>query len=169
MLEAGVPLALPVLPKFKRHTDLHWQSQWHTTPKPNFDNALEGLRKEVQIGLDQFDRGEFTEYDEESLRKFFEDIKAEGRRETMTPEFNDELRQAVQSRPGQVVRLQDDQTNKVYFLVEESQAGQFYEHWLRQELQKGFDAADRGDLVEWDAERIKAEGRRRIAEQSGDS
>ena len=35
---------------------------------------------------------------------------------------------------------------------------------LRQQLQKGFDAADRGDLVDWDAERIKAEGRRRLAE-----
>ncbi len=86
----------------------------------------------------------------------------------MTPKLNDELRQAVRSHPGQVVRLQDDETNKVYFLIEESQAGQFYEHWLRPELQKGFDAADRGELGEWNPERIKAEGRRRLAEQNSD-
>ena len=42
------------------------------------DRRLEELRREVQIGLDQLDRGEFREYDDDSLKEFFEQIKAEG-------------------------------------------------------------------------------------------
>jgi hypothetical protein len=37
---------------------------------------------------------------------------------------------------------------------------------LRQQLQVGFDQADRGQLVEWDAAKLKAEGRRRLQERS---
>lgn len=36
------------------------------------------LKAEIQIGLDQLDRGEFHEYDEESLKALFEQIKAQG-------------------------------------------------------------------------------------------
>ncbi|MFQ4144498.1 type II toxin-antitoxin system prevent-host-death family antitoxin [Chlorogloeopsis sp. ULAP02] len=41
---------------------------------------LEILRREIAIGIEQLDRGEYTEYDEESLSTFFEDIKARGRK-----------------------------------------------------------------------------------------
>ena len=34
------------------------------------------LRREIQVGIDQFDRGEFTEYDERSFQRFNDDIKA---------------------------------------------------------------------------------------------
>ena len=43
------------------------------------DRRREEFRREVQVGLDQLDRGEYTEYDDESLKEFFEQIKAEGR------------------------------------------------------------------------------------------
>ena len=33
---------------------------------------------------------------------------------------------------------------------------------LKAQLQEGFDQADRGELLDWDPERIKAEGRRRF-------
>jgi len=33
------------------------------------------LRQEVQIGRDQLDRGEYTDYDEHSLRQRFEELK----------------------------------------------------------------------------------------------
>jgi len=58
------------------------------------------------------------------------------------------------------------QTQRVYILVEESQAPQLYEQWRRHQLQEGFDVADQGDVADWDPERIKAEGRRRLAEQA---
>ncbi|MBW3596481.1 MAG: hypothetical protein KY475_04305 [Planctomycetes bacterium] len=35
---------------------------------------------------------------------------------------------------------------------------------LRRELQIAFDQADRGEWVVWDPEKIKQEGRRRLAE-----
>jgi antitoxin ParD1/3/4 len=36
----------------------------------------EELRREIQIGIDQLDRGECTEYDENSFQRFSDDIKA---------------------------------------------------------------------------------------------
>jgi antitoxin ParD1/3/4 len=40
---------------------------------------LEALRKEIAIGIEQIERGEYTEYDEVSLKEMFEQIKARGR------------------------------------------------------------------------------------------
>ena len=40
---------------------------------------LEELRKEIQIGIDQLERGESTEYTTETLNELFDDIKARGR------------------------------------------------------------------------------------------
>ena len=40
---------------------------------------LEALRKEIAIGIEQIERGEYTEYDEGSLNEMFEQIKARGR------------------------------------------------------------------------------------------
>lgn len=40
---------------------------------------LEALRREIAVGIEQLDNGEYTELDEESLTTFFEDIKARGR------------------------------------------------------------------------------------------
>ena len=44
------------------------------------ERRLDELRKQVQVGLDQLDHGEFDEYDDASLRQFFDEIKAEGRK-----------------------------------------------------------------------------------------
>ena len=41
------------------------------------NRRVEEFRREVQVGLDQLERGEYTEYDDESLKEFFEQIKAE--------------------------------------------------------------------------------------------
>jgi hypothetical protein len=35
----------------------------------------------MQIGLDELDRGDYEEFDEVSLRAFFDQVKAEGRAE----------------------------------------------------------------------------------------
>ncbi|MEM9927061.1 MAG: type II toxin-antitoxin system prevent-host-death family antitoxin [Cyanobacteria bacterium P01_D01_bin.50] len=40
----------------------------------------EALRREIAIGIEQLENGEYTEYDEESLATFFEDIKARARK-----------------------------------------------------------------------------------------
>ena len=41
--------------------------------------AAEDLRREIQLGLDEFERGEFTTYDKDSISELFERIKREGR------------------------------------------------------------------------------------------
>jgi prevent-host-death family protein len=41
---------------------------------------LELLRHDIGIGIKQLESGQFTEYNEESLSVFFEDIKAKGRK-----------------------------------------------------------------------------------------
>ncbi len=41
---------------------------------------LETLRREIAIGIEQLENGQYTEYDEESLPAFFEEIKERGRK-----------------------------------------------------------------------------------------
>jgi antitoxin ParD1/3/4 len=43
--------------------------------------SAEYLRREMQVGLDELDRGEYVEFDEVSLKDFFEQVKTEGRKE----------------------------------------------------------------------------------------
>ncbi len=40
---------------------------------------------------------------------------------------------------------------------------------LRQQLKIGFDQADRGQLVDWNPDKIKAQGRQRLEKQHKDS
>jgi hypothetical protein len=79
-----------------------------------------------------------------------------------------EMRIALQDHAGQPVKIEDEQSQKVYLLVEEGSAHQLMEQWLCRELQVGFDQAERGDVVEWNADRIKSEGRRRLQERSSE-
>src|SRR5437762_2647508 len=44
------------------------------------DEHEEWLRKEVQAGLNQLERGEYTDYDNDSLDDLFERIKSDGRK-----------------------------------------------------------------------------------------
>lgn len=43
-------------------------------------DRLEELRREIQKGVDQIERGEYHTYDEEGLKQLVEDIKARGRK-----------------------------------------------------------------------------------------
>jgi prevent-host-death family protein len=42
---------------------------------------LVALRRDIQVGIDQIEAGEYTEYTEEALNEFFDDIMSEGRRD----------------------------------------------------------------------------------------
>ena len=42
---------------------------------------LEELNAKIQVGMDQFERGEYKTYTREELHEFFEDIKRRGREE----------------------------------------------------------------------------------------
>jgi len=67
-----------------------------------------------------------------------------------TPKITVDQRQAVSSQPGDFTRVEDDETNKVYFLIEESKATELFDHWLRTKLIEGAAEADRGELIDWD-------------------
>ena len=43
------------------------------------DKKLTALRADVQVGLDQLERGEYTEYDAQGLKELAERIKSRGR------------------------------------------------------------------------------------------
>jgi hypothetical protein len=49
---------------------------------PPDERNREELRREIQIGIDQLERGEFIELNgEDELRRFFEEVKEEALRE----------------------------------------------------------------------------------------
>ena len=41
---------------------------------------LEALRRDIAVGIEQLENGQYTEYDEETLSALFEEIKAKGRK-----------------------------------------------------------------------------------------
>src|SRR5947208_10684746 len=44
------------------------------------DDEMRRLRADIQEGLDDFERGDYTEYDADSLHLLTEDVKARGRK-----------------------------------------------------------------------------------------
>lgn len=66
------------------------------------------------------------------------------------PKLTEEQRQAIRSQPGGFIQVEDEQTHRIYVLIEESRANELCQQWLREQLQQGFDASDRGDVAEWD-------------------
>lgn len=45
-----------------------------------YERRRQQLQADIQLGLDQLDRGEYTEYDEQGLDELCERIKTEGRK-----------------------------------------------------------------------------------------
>jgi len=43
------------------------------------DRHMDALRRDIQVGLDDLERGDYSEYDDDSLKAFFQEVKAEGR------------------------------------------------------------------------------------------
>lgn len=86
----------------------------------------------------------------------------------MIPKLTPEMRAALQERAGRPVKIEDEQSRKVYLLVEEDAAHELMEQWLCREIQIGVDQAERGEVVEWDPDRIKSEGRRRLRERASE-
>ena len=79
----------------------------------------------------------------------------------MIPILTEEQRQAISAQPGGFLRVEDEETGNVYFIIEESRASEVCEQWIRQELQKGFDAAERGEVAEWSLDEFLADAHRR--------
>ena len=69
------------------------------------------------------------------------------------------MREALVQHPGQPLEVHDDEMQKVCLLVDSERGRALTEQWLRDELQVGLDAASRGEVVPFDVEEIKADGR----------
>lgn len=83
----------------------------------------------------------------------------------MTPKLTDEMRAALEERHGGLVEVEDDQTHKIYILIEQPKARRLLGDSLRRELQVGFDQADRGESEPWDIQETLDEAHRRHAAQ----
>lgn len=79
----------------------------------------------------------------------------------MATKITDEQREALRENAGGPVEVEDDQTQKVYLLIEQHEARRRLGDWLGHELQIGFDQADRGESRPWDIEETLAEAHRR--------
>lgn len=80
----------------------------------------------------------------------------------MVTRITDEQRQALDQNPGSVVLVEDEQTKKVYLLIPQEQVPSLWEEHIEREVSRGLKCVDAGEVVVWDPDRVKAEGRRRL-------
>jgi hypothetical protein len=80
----------------------------------------------------------------------------------MTPKITPEMREALAQQPGGPVTVEDEETKKTYLLVDADKGRVVAEQWIREQLQLGLDAAERGMVADFDPEAIKAAGRKRL-------
>ena len=84
--------------------------------------------------------------------------------ETSNVQLTPEMREALAANPGVPVHIADEATQKVYLLFEQGTLPELEEDYVRARLEEGFAAIERGEVEDWDAASIKAEGRK-ILEQ----
>jgi hypothetical protein len=74
-------------------------------------------------------------------------------------------RQALVAQPDALVYIADPQTRKIYLLVEQGRFPELEEEYIRDRLEEGFAAIERGEVEDWDSASIKAEGREILKRQ----
>jgi len=79
------------------------------------------------------------------------------------PQLSPEQRQAIAISGGLPIHVEDPDTHKLYVLIEFSENLPLDDEYIRGELAKGLAAIEAGERLTWDPERIKREGRRRLA------
>lgn len=52
----------------------------------------------------------------------------------MTPKLTSEMRDALAARPGEPIEIEDDQTHRVYLLVERDRAREQLDRWVIDQL-----------------------------------
>jgi len=77
----------------------------------------------------------------------------------LPPEFRD----AFAANGGLPLHFEDPDTHEIYVLQAQQVEMTLDEDYINQELAKGLADVEAGRVASWDPERIKAEGRRRLA------
>jgi hypothetical protein len=75
-------------------------------------------------------------------------------------ELTPQQRNALAAQPDSPVYISDRETKKVYVLFEQGKFPELEEAYIRDRLEEGFAAVERGEVEEWDAESIKIAGRK---------
>lgn len=78
-------------------------------------------------------------------------------------ELTPQQRNALASQPDSPVYISDRETKKVYVLFEQGKFPELEEAYIRDRLEEARAAIARGEVSEWDAEAIMAEGRKLLA------
>jgi hypothetical protein len=75
-------------------------------------------------------------------------------------ELTPDQRNALLAQPESPVYISDRETRKIYVLFEKGKFPELEEEFIRDRLQEGFAAVERGEVEEWDSASIKSEGRK---------
>ena len=71
----------------------------------------------------------------------------------------------MRAHPGEPLHIADEETRKVYLLVEQGAFPELEDIYVQQRLDEGFAAIERGEVEDWDSASIKAEGRRTLEQR----
>lgn len=81
----------------------------------------------------------------------------------MIPKITEEMRKALQSRePGRLVAVEDERAQQTYWLVSADDMPRLWQEYIRTQIDVGVDEIDAGEIVAWDPEKIKRQGRERL-------
>jgi hypothetical protein len=90
--------------------------------------------------------------------------------ETETPfEFTPQQIQFLENRGGEPIHVSVKSTKKVYLVVEQGILPAIDEEYIREGLAHAAAQVERGEVGEWNAEEIKAAGRKWLARRRQDS
>ena len=120
-------------------------------------------------GIEYFSalRGGVNEYGAAPLdRKMQSQVPNQtGYTEVMTPKITPEMRDALAQSPGRPVPVEDEVAQRTYLLVDAERGRDLIDQWIRDQLQIGLDAADRGEVTLLAPAEIKRSGAERRAAQ----
>lgn len=81
------------------------------------------------------------------------------------PSLTPEMRQALDAGGGLPIQIEDPLTHKLYLVVEKSEGLELDSEYLRTQVEIGLADIEAGRVVPWNPERIKSEGRRKLADE----
>lgn len=81
------------------------------------------------------------------------------------PQLPPELSQAIFAAGGLPVRVVDPQSQRIFVLTEQTTTSADHAAWIRNEIDRGLAAIDRGEVADWAPERIKTVGRQQLADR----
>jgi hypothetical protein len=85
--------------------------------------------------------------------------------DTSPLELTPAQRDALLAQPDAPVYIADQETRKIYMLVEKGRFPELEEDYVRAKLEEGFAAIERGEVEKWDSEAIKIAGRKILGGQ----